>query len=77
MFEKICFFEENFLRIPPLQNDDEILIGIPPLQKPKKCLKGGVSLVNPADIRTETEPKIPIRNRKTEILSETIRNVHL
>ena len=53
MFEKICFFEENFLRIPPLQNDDEILIGIPPLQKPKKCLKGGVSLVNTADVKTQ------------------------
>ena len=50
MFEKICFFWRKFSKDTPLQNDDEILIGIPPPSKTQKVFEGGVSLVNPADI---------------------------
>ena len=49
VFEKNCFLEEKFLRIPPLQTDDENFVRIPPPSKPQNRFEGGVSLALPPD----------------------------
>ena len=47
---KKWLFDQKFLRIPPLQKDEENFVRIPPLQNPKIGLKGGVSLALPPDV---------------------------